>query len=64
MRRDVFISNDSGALSVIAADAIDAIIADGRSDDEALVKQFKALLLEQDARAELEIPKRGALHRR
>ena len=46
MRRDVFIENDSGALSVVAADALDAIIDDGRSDDESFVRTFKALLLE------------------
>ncbi len=46
MRRDVFIDNDSGALSVVAADALDAIIDDGRSDDESFVQNFKALLLE------------------
>jgi hypothetical protein len=46
MRRDVFIENDSGALSVVAADALDAIIDDGRSDDESFVRNFKALLLE------------------
>jgi hypothetical protein len=46
MRRDVFIDNDSGALSVVAADALDAIVNDGRSDDELFVKNFKALLLE------------------
>jgi hypothetical protein len=33
MRRDVYIGNDSGGFSVIAASAADAIIADDRSDD-------------------------------
>ena len=33
MRRDVFITNDSGGLSVIAADAVDAIIQDARTGD-------------------------------
>jgi hypothetical protein len=46
VRRDVFIANDSGALSVVAADALDAIIADGRADDVPFVSQFKAMLLE------------------
>jgi len=46
MRRDVFISNDSGGLSVAACDAIDAIIDDGRSDDLRFVTSYKALLLE------------------
>ena len=46
MRRDVFIANDSGGLSVVAADALDAIIADGRADDVPFVAQFKAMLLE------------------
>jgi hypothetical protein len=46
MRRDVYIENDSGGLSVIAGDAVDAIIADQRSDDLHFVKGYKALLLE------------------
>jgi hypothetical protein len=46
MRRDVFIQNDSGALTVVAADAVDTIIADQRSDDFGFVTSFKALLLE------------------
>ena len=46
MRRDVFIANDSGGLSVVAADAVDDIIADGRSDDLRFVTTYKALLLE------------------
>ena len=46
MRRDVFIDNDSGALSVIAHDALDAIIADQRGDDFRFVSSYKALLLE------------------
>jgi hypothetical protein len=46
MRRDVYIENDSGGLSVIAGDAVDAIIADQRSDDLKFVKEFKVLLLE------------------
>lgn len=46
MRRDVFITNDSGGLSVVAADAIDAIIEDQRSDDLQFVTSYKALLLE------------------
>ena len=46
MRRDVFIANDSGGLSVIAADAADAIIQDARADDLRFVSEHKALLLE------------------
>lgn len=46
MRKDVFIHNDSGGFSVIAGDAIDAIIEDQRSDDMKFVTGFKALLLE------------------
>ena len=48
MRRDVFITNDSGGLSVIAADAVDAIIQDARTDDLRFVTEHKALLLELD----------------
>ena len=33
MRRDIFIENDSGGLSVIAAAAADAIIGDQREND-------------------------------
>ena len=46
MRRDVYIENDSGGLSVIAAAAADAIIADERSDDLGFVEGHQALLLE------------------
>src|SRR5688572_15148701 len=46
MRRDVYIENDSGGLSVIATAAADAIIADGRSDDVGFVEDHQALLLE------------------
>jgi hypothetical protein len=46
MRRDVFIENDSGGFSVLAADAVDAIIDDGRSDDFRFVTERKVLLLE------------------
>ncbi|MGH7679133.1 MAG: hypothetical protein ACRENU_11745 [Gemmatimonadaceae bacterium] len=46
MRRDVYIENDSGGFSVLAADAVDAIIEDQRSDDFQFVKNYKALLLE------------------
>lgn len=46
MRRDVYIENDSGGFSVVAADAVDAIIEDQRSDDMRFVAAYKALLLE------------------
>jgi len=46
MRRDVYIENDSGGFSVLAADAVDAIIEDQRSDDLKFVAGHKALLLE------------------
>jgi hypothetical protein len=46
MRRDVYIENDSGGFSVLAADAVDAIIEDARSDDVRFVTEHKALLLE------------------
>ena len=46
MRRDVFIANDSGGFSVLSADAVDAIIEDGRSDDERFVATYKAMLIE------------------
>jgi hypothetical protein len=46
MRRDVYIENDSGGFSVLATDAVDAIIEDGRSDDMQFVTGHKAMLLE------------------
>jgi hypothetical protein len=46
MRRDVYIENDSGALSVIAGAAVDAIIDDARDDDVGFVEGHQALLLE------------------
>ena len=46
MRRDVYIENDSGALSVLAGAAVDAIIEDERDDDLGFVEGHQALLLE------------------
>ena len=46
MRRDVYIENDSGAFSVVAADAVDAIIEDQRDDDLKFVSTRKAMLIE------------------
>ncbi len=46
MRRDTYLQNDSGGLSVVAADALDAIIGDGRANDVDVVGSYKALLLE------------------
>jgi hypothetical protein len=45
MRRDVFIENDSGGFSVVAVDAVDAIIADARGDDLRWVRDHKAMLI-------------------
>ena len=45
VRRDIFIENDSGGLSVIAAAAADAIIEDGRENDLRFVEGHQALLL-------------------
>jgi hypothetical protein len=46
MRRDVYIENDSGGFSVLAADAVDAIIEDQREDDFKFVESHKAMLIE------------------
>src|SRR5262245_11988486 len=46
MRRDFFIQNDSGGFSVVAADAVDAIIEAGLANDMQFVSGYKALLLE------------------
>ena len=44
MRRDVYIDNDSGGFSVIAAEAADAIIEDDRSDDVQFASAHQVLL--------------------
>jgi hypothetical protein len=46
MRRDVYIQNDSGGFSVLAADAVDGIIEDARGDDARWVTEHKAMLIE------------------
>jgi len=46
MRRDVFIQNDSGGFSVLAAASAAAIIDDSRSDDEQWVRSNQAMLIE------------------
>ena len=46
MRRDVYIENDSGGFSVLAADAVDDIIEDQRADDFRFVTAHKVMLLE------------------
>ena len=44
MRRDVYIDNDSGGFSVIAASAADAIIEDDRNDDVQFAAAHQVLL--------------------
>lgn len=44
MRRDVYIVNDAGSWSVIAAEAVDQIIQDDRNQDEQFVQAFSAAL--------------------
>ena len=46
MRRDVYIENDSGGLSVLAAAAADAIAEDARENDLRFVEAHQAMLLE------------------
>jgi len=46
MRRDVYIENDSGGFSVLAADTVDDIIEDARDNDFGFVAGHKVLLLE------------------
>ena len=46
MRRDAYIQNDSGGFSVVSGTAVDAIIEDGRNDDEQFVRNRHALLLQ------------------
>ena len=45
MRHDVYIENDSGGFSVLAAQAADAIIEDARENDEKFVEARQAMLL-------------------
>jgi hypothetical protein len=44
-RFDFHVENDSGALSVVVTEAVDAIVADGRQNDEKFVKNHQAVLL-------------------
>jgi hypothetical protein len=46
MRRDAFLHNDSGGLSILAGHALDAMIEDGRADDQQFVDADQAILLE------------------
>jgi hypothetical protein len=46
MRRDAFLANDSGGLSIVAGDAVDAVIEDGRQSDARFAAGDKAILLE------------------
>ena len=46
MRRDVYIRNDAGALSIVALHAAKAIIDDDRENDAAFVAKHVAMLLE------------------
>jgi hypothetical protein len=44
MRKDVYIINDAGSFSVVAADAVERIVNDNRSNDEAFVEVYEAAL--------------------
>jgi hypothetical protein len=46
MRRDAFLANDSGGLSILAGDAIEAVIEDGRESDARFAAEDKVILLE------------------
>jgi hypothetical protein len=46
MRRDVFIDNDSGGLSVVSAARVPEIVADARQNDGLIARSGGALLLE------------------
>ncbi len=45
MRRDIYIQNDSSGFSIIAASAVDRIIADDRQNDPAIVLDYQAILM-------------------
>lgn len=46
MRRDVYVVNDAGSWSVVAADAVTDIIADNREHDETFVNAHQAALFQ------------------
>lgn len=46
MRRDIYLINDAGSWSVVAADAVAAIVADYREDDEKFVQTHQAALFQ------------------
>ncbi|MGI0486451.1 hypothetical protein ACN4EK_13510 [Pantanalinema rosaneae CENA516] len=45
MRRDVYIVNDAGSWSVVAAEAVDQIIQDDRTQDDQFVQNFSVCLI-------------------
>lgn len=46
MRQDIYVINDAGSWSVVAADAVDAIVADNREHDEHFVEAHQAALFQ------------------
>jgi hypothetical protein len=44
MRKDVYITNDAGSWSVVAADAVERIVDDYRNDDKKFVDAYEAAL--------------------
>jgi hypothetical protein len=46
MRRDAFLANDSGGLSLLAGDAVEAVIEDARASDARFAAEDKVVLLE------------------
>lgn len=44
MRKDVYITNDAGSWSVVAADAVERIVDDYRNDDKKFVEAYEAAL--------------------
>jgi hypothetical protein len=44
MRKDVYVANDSGGMSVLSSSVIERVIDDGREDDGAFVQAHEAIL--------------------
>src|SRR5262245_128430 len=44
MRKDVYVSNDSGGMSVLSSSVLERVIDDSREDDEGFVRRHEAIL--------------------
>jgi hypothetical protein len=44
MRKDVYVSNDSGGMSILSRSVLERVIDDGRENDGAFVRAQEAIL--------------------